>query len=102
MTETDCPPSSNDELRAENERLEIELNALRGFAQAVMSEWYDKSLDGGELQELGVMHGLLREVQRAEPCDDPCECIDIYGPNFWPVTCFQRTELLNGLGQDDR
>ena len=33
-----------------------------GFAREVLSHWPDEGIDGFDLQDLGVKHGLLRET----------------------------------------
>jgi len=40
-------------------RAEAELAALKGFARDVMEAWPDGGVDGGELQDIALRHGLL-------------------------------------------
>jgi len=53
---------------------------LRDFARAVMQAWPDCGIDGGELQDIALAHGLLR---MAEPPTDWDGC------NF-----YEKTELI--------
>ena len=53
---------------------------LRDFARAVMQAWPEGGIDGGELQDIALAHGLLRP---AEPPTDWDGC------NF-----YERTELI--------
>ena len=50
---------------------------LRDFARAVMQAWPDGGIDGGELQNIALAHGLLRP---AEPPTDWDGC------NFYELT----------------
>ena len=53
---------------------------LRDFARAVMQAWPEGGIDGGELQDIALAHGLLRP---AEP------------PTDWDGCRFyERTELI--------
>lgn len=45
------------------------------------------TVDGFDLQELAVKHGLMEVVQRAEPCGEGCNCADYYGSDEWPIEC---------------
>ena len=74
-----------------------EIDQLRAFAQAVMGDWPDVGgLDGFDLQELGVKHGLLVGVMKHGPCSEEyCRCAED-GADF-PGECFTKTPLLNGL-----
>ena len=75
-----------------------ESQALRAFAQDVMSYWPDGAPDGGDLQELAEKHGLLKPETRHEPCAEGCECAAICAPCEFElgVTCYRRTALLMG------
>jgi hypothetical protein len=71
-----------------------DLEKLRAFAQAVLSDWPDSAPDGFELQELGEKHGLLTPVEVTEPCDpDHCGCAEY---DDFPMICYRRTPLLTG------
>jgi hypothetical protein len=83
----------------EAKKLEAERDLLRAFAQAVMVEWpetYD--LDGGDLQDIAVKHGLLKTLEVTEPCGEHCFCAEYHGDFDAPggVTCYRRTPLLTG------
>ena len=47
---------------------------LQGFADEIFqAAWDAYTLDGGDIQEIGVRFGLLKEVTRTERCADDCE-----------------------------
>ncbi|MWK59858.1 hypothetical protein GO594_28070 [Pseudomonas otitidis] len=46
--------------------------------------------DGGDIQEMGVRHGLLFPEHRTERCGEHCECAE-YG---FPVECFRIARAL--------
>lgn len=76
------------------ERQQKEIEALRGFGRAVMTDFPEIGcLDGGDIQDLAFKHGLLEKVQRNEPCGDHCSCAD-FGSDF-PTDCYVTTALLN-------
>ena len=81
-----------------NARLREELEALRAFAQGVMSYWPHGDVDGGDLQELAAKHGLLKSETRTEPCGETCGCSEVVASDEWPdgVECFRKTPLLTG------
>jgi hypothetical protein len=83
------------------------LRKLRAFAADVLGDWPDcGSLDGAEVQDLAVKHGLLRAKYPAptKPCrDEGCACAEYYGTDFNgefedTVECYERTELLGPNG----
>ena len=81
----------NEQLRAENER-------LRAFAVEIMDHWPDGDVDGGELQDIAVAHGLLVANNPQEPCGDNCRCVEYYAPDEWEtgdVVCYRRTLMQN-------
>lgn len=76
-----------------------ERDALRRFAQEVMEAWPEGGIEGDDLQEIAVEHGLLAKVLKFQPCGDNCACADSRpDPDEWDegVTCYRRTALLNG------
>ncbi len=78
-----------------------DLVALRAFAIAVMECWPDGGIDGGELQDLAIEHGLLLGVTRYEPCShDRCACADVYSLSDFDagIQCYRRTDRLLGSG----
>lgn len=77
-----------------------ERDKLRAFAQDVMENWPDVgSLDGYDLQMLGVKHGLLTETTHYKPCCDVgCNCAVMCYEDDWKegVQCYRGTPLLKG------
>ena len=73
---------------------------LRSFAQAIMKAWPDGGIEGDDLQEIAVKHGMLAPDIRHEPCGEWCQCNGIggYGSDDWRrgVECYRRTALLTG------
>lgn len=79
------------ELLAERDALLAERDALRAFANELVSGAFEGgSFDGGDIQDMGVKHGLLRIEQRDEECGEACACRE-YG---FPSECYRKTELL--------
>lgn len=80
----------------------LDLEKLRGFAQELFDEWPDYlGVDGFDLQEIAVRHGLLVETTRFEPCsleEGRCSCLAYYGDDEWKagVTCYRKSRLLGG------
>lgn len=83
---------ARDEIRNLIEQQANEIDALRGFAQAVMKVWPETAMDGGDLQDVAVDHGLLRLETRTERCGERCYC-EVNSP-VW--VCYRKTELLTG------
>jgi hypothetical protein len=82
------------ELLAELDAAKLNAEKLRRFAYGVMGDWPDVGgLDGCELQDLGVRHGLLVGTMRTEPFGEFCECS---GYGEFPMECFTKTPLLTG------
>jgi len=77
------------DLRAENE-------TLRAFARDIMAPWPVGSVDGYEVQDLAIEHGLLVSETRTERCGDACECAEYHSPEEMAdgVTCYRRGPLL--------
>ena len=72
-----------------------EIEKLRAFAQAVIGQNGFDDLDGSDLQELSVKHGLLEPIEMTAPCsEDACSCYEC-GADF-PTTCYRKTRLLKG------
>ena len=84
---------SNDALLSENKK-------LRAFANDIMEAWPDGGIEGDDLQEIAVKHGMLAPEIRHEPCGEWCQCNGIggYGSDDWQrgVECYRRTSLLTG------
>lgn len=83
-------------LRAALSAARREVEALRGFAQAMFeaSDWPDGGdIDGFEFQELATKFGLLEPKEMTERCGEVCQCADMDEP---PFTCYRKTPLLTG------
>ena len=102
----DVPPSD-----AILHSLWVDLRTLRAFANDVLGDWLESgTLDGVDVQELALKHGLLRAKDPAptKPCsEDGCICAEYYVTDFngefeEPVECYERTELLGPLDQTVR
>lgn len=72
---------------------------LRAFALDILEDWPDGcGIDGFDLQDLAVKHGLLEPVDAAEPCDpEHCWCAEYHGSDGFPVVCYRKTPLLTAL-----
>jgi hypothetical protein len=91
----------------ENERLQEALAkheaespsaSLRAFARDVLGDWpVACGLDGFDIQELAVKHGLLVETTQTKPCDGVCTCSEYFDHDEFAdgVTCYRRTDLLS-------
>ena len=65
------------------------MQRFKEFANAVIEESFEGgSLDGGQLQEMALEHGLLRELEVQVPCGDDCRCAE-YGD--FPMICMRKT-----------
>ena len=73
---------------------------LRAFAQAIMESWPEGGIEGDDLQEIALKHGMLAPEIRHEPCGEWCQCNGIggYDSDDWQhgVECYRRTALLTG------
>ena len=79
----------------------LDLEKLRSFAQALFEDFPDyMGVDGFDLQDLAVRHGLLVETTQFKPCgeDGHCSCLNYYGQDEWKdgVTCYRKSHLLGG------
>ena len=85
-----------DHLRA----LHTALLSLRYFAQEVMQSWPMGDVDGGELQDLAIKHGLLKRQEPAPtaPCGEHCGCAEVVAADEWAdgVECYRKTPLFTG------
>lgn len=86
--------NANMDLLAERTMLRAEAERLRAFANEIVSCAFEGgSFDGGDIQNMGVKHGLLRIEQRENECDEVCACRE-YG---FPTECYRKTELLRAV-----
>lgn len=70
---------------------ERRVEALCEFANEMVSAAFEGgSLDGADIQEIAVKHGLLRIETRQGECGERCACRE-YG---FPAECYRRTELI--------
>lgn len=75
---------------------DLETERLRDFARDVMSAWPHGDLDGGDLQDAAIKHGLLQPEQRTDRCGEVCYCADCLLPDEMAAgfTCYRRVEWL--------
>lgn len=67
--------------------------ALIAFAKDMLQPaLHGVDLNGGDVQEAGLKHGLLRDVTAYWPCGDACQCADVAE---FPTTCYRFTEVLD-------
>ena len=81
--------------------LEEERKKLRAFAAELFAEWPEEcGIDGFDLQDLAVKHGLLVGERVYEPCQaEGCFCEEMHGRNdikVGGITCYRKTPLLTG------
>lgn len=81
-------------------RISSENKKLRAFAQAIMEAWPEGGIEGDDLQEIAVKHGMLAPEIRHEPCGEwcNCNCLGDFDSADWQrgVECYRRTALLTG------
>jgi len=86
---------------AQPDLIKNERDKLRAFAQEIMEGWpYVGMLDGFDLQELAVKHGLLAETTCHKPCaEEGCSCAEMVDEQDWKegVQCYHSTDLLKGV-----
>jgi hypothetical protein len=82
-----------EQVETDRDRLSAEVEKLRGFAQAVMSEWPDVGCDGFDLQTYGEKFGLLEMQKRIAPCGEHCNCVEY---ETGEVECYRLTKLIKG------
>lgn len=75
---------------------------LRAFAQDILGNWPEiGDLDGFDIENLGVKHGLLKQVDPPpkKPCGERCQCAEAYDDEDFRddlVVCYRKTPLLLG------
>jgi len=63
---------------------------LKGFADEIINCAFNGHGAGGdEIQDIGVKHNLLIEVNADGPCGDDCACTE-YG---FPTLCYRKNYL---------
>ena len=48
--------------------------SLLAFAREIMSAWPEGGIEGDDLQDIAVEHGLLVPETRYAPCSEECPC----------------------------
>lgn len=74
-----------DALTAELTEARKETNRLAAFARDILA-YHLGSIDGPEIEHIGLKHGVLLAVEVAEPCSEECECAEVGGI---PGTCYR-------------
>jgi len=88
-----CIKAQRLELLARLDAAELDAVKLRAFAQAILKDWPDCTVDGFDIQELADKNGLLVGTMKTESCGEGCNCEE-YGD--FPMLCYTKTELLKG------
>jgi hypothetical protein len=71
-----------------------EREALRAFADEILSDWPEGFPDGFGIQDLAIKHGLLIGTEKTTPCElAVCNCAE-YNGDGEKVTCYRRSDLL--------
>ena len=84
---------------------DAEIQRLRAFATDVMDAWPLGNVDGCDLQEYAVKHGLLTPETRTAPCsEDGCNCAEYYSSAEWAegITCYRRPTWMSDTEQTER
>lgn len=66
------------------------------FAKDILKSWPDGNIDGGDLQDIAVKHGLLIPKIMYAHCGESCNCADVISTDEMTqgVECFSfYTEL---------
>jgi len=77
--------------------LRAERDALKAFSLAMLESWPLGDVDGADLEDHAVKHGLLVPTKRTEPCsEDRCNCAEYYSRDEWAdgVVCYRKAEWL--------
>ena len=82
--------------KAAQAAMQAELAQLRGFAVDVMGAWPDGDIDGSDLQDMAVEHGLLTAATVHQPCAGPCSCVDYVSDEQFDagVECYRKSQVL--------
>lgn len=77
------------------------LEKLAKFGAAVLlahrNDGEPGNLDGGDLQEMAVKHGVLEERQVTQPCGEGCACAAV---TEFPTTCYFVADDVRPLLKD--
>lgn len=80
-------------------------SSLLAFARDILASFPEGGLDGGDLQEIAVKHGLLVPETRYAPCgeDGACSCAEYVAADEFAdgVTCYRRAEWLKAPAAAD-
>lgn len=70
--------------------------SLLAFARDILSAWPEGGIDGGDLQDTAVEHGLLVPATFYAPCVGGCPCSDNATPEEFAagVTCYRLAPWL--------
>lgn len=63
---------------------------VEDFVRELLRAWdFSGDIDGGQLQDMAIKHGVLKEVVITEPCGDDytCRCINYYHEDDYPAIC---------------
>src|SRR6185437_12473237 len=74
------------------ERLTSSREQVTEFAREILLNRFG-NWDGGDLQDLGVKHGLLVPIEATEPCGEACVCVEY---DDFPQTCYRFGPALHG------
>lgn len=88
-------------LEAHCDRLEAERDRLLAFAADTLRNFWESSLEGDELQELGVKHGLLIPEERTVPCGEICTCAE-YADEGDTLACYRYSPALLAALQEGK
>lgn len=79
----------------EIEALRVGAERLKAFANACLKDWpHNMGLDGFDLQDICIAHGLLVGEQRTTFCGDECNCAEYQGKDCGEFTCYHRADWL--------
>lgn len=88
---------SNEEYQLMYKPINLELSIYKNFIIEVLNRDRGDSIEGDELQELGIKYGLLEEHKPTEPCGEGCVCEDYYLAKEFEtgeVSCFRLNKTL--------
>ena len=78
-----------------------ELEKLKAFARDITVLVHDAmDLNGGDVEEIALKHGLLKSVEVFEPCSEVgCICAEV---GDFPLYCNRTTELIAPPKESER